>query len=80
MFRWEAVIIGKGLGSGYDNGRWKLEIQVPQEYPNAAPRVRFGTRVVAANVNFEVRDLSTKTERDDSARQLTASVEWRNLS
>lgn len=57
MFRWEAVIIGRGLGAGYDHGRWKLEIQVPQEYPNAAPKVRFGTRVVAANVNFEVSNI-----------------------
>lgn len=54
LFQWEAVIRGKGLGGGYDEGRWKLDIQVPQEYPNAPPKVRFRTRVVAANVNFEV--------------------------
>lgn len=54
MFRWEAVIRGKGLGKGYDEGRWKLDIQIPQEYPNAPPKIRFDTRIVAANVDFKV--------------------------
>ena len=58
LFRWEAVIRGKDLGKGYDEGRWKLDIQVPQEYPNAPPKVRFVTRIVASNVDFEVRGLS----------------------
>lgn len=54
LFRWEAVIRGKGLGKGYDGGRWKLDIQIPQEYPNAPPKIRFVTQIVAANVDFKV--------------------------
>jgi peroxin-4 len=60
------VINGKGLGSGYDGGRWLLDIRVPDgkatpdkkssagSYPNAPPEVRFVTRIVAPNVGFEV--------------------------
>lgn len=45
---------GSGLGGGYDAGRWLLEIEVPEGYPNAPPKVRFRTRVVGSNVDFEV--------------------------
>jgi peroxin-4 len=60
------VINGKGLGGGYDSGRWLLDIRVPDgkattdkkssagSYPNAPPVVRFVTRIVAPNVGFEV--------------------------
>ncbi|KFX94947.1 hypothetical protein V490_04071 [Pseudogymnoascus sp. VKM F-3557] len=54
LFKWEAVVRGAGLGGGYDEGRWLLEIQVPETYPNAPPKVRFRTRVVGSNVDFEV--------------------------
>jgi peroxin-4 len=56
LFRWEAVVVGRGLGGGYDDGRWKLDIEVPETYPNAPPRVRFVTKTVASNVNFEVSE------------------------
>lgn len=54
LFKWEAVVKGRGLGGGYDEGRWLLEIEVPESYPNAPPKVRFRTRVVGSNVDFEV--------------------------
>ncbi len=70
LFHWEAVINGRGLGGGYEGGRWLLDIRVPDgkgsgggkdggkgggSYPNAPPTVRFVTRILAANVGFEVR-------------------------
>jgi hypothetical protein len=54
LFRWEAVVRGKGLSGGYEGGRWLLDIEVPEAYPNAPPKVRFRTKIVGSNVDFEV--------------------------
>lgn len=45
---------GARVGGGYEEGRWLVEITVPEGYPNAPPKVRFRTRVVGSNVDFEV--------------------------
>ncbi|KAI1166869.1 ubiquitin-conjugating enzyme [Nemania serpens] len=50
LLRWEAVINGHGIGSGYDAGRWLLSIDIPPTYPLAPPRLRFRTQIVHANV------------------------------
>lgn len=50
LLSWEAVINGRGLGSGYDAGRWLLRIRIPETYPLAPPAVVFVTPVVHANV------------------------------
>ncbi|KAI6381651.1 E2 ubiquitin-protein ligase peroxin 4 [Pyricularia grisea] len=52
LLQWEAVINGKGIGGGYDAGRWLLEIKIPPTYPLHPPTVRFVTPVVHANVNL----------------------------
>lgn len=55
LLHWEAVFRGAGLPGGYEHGRWKLDIRVPNEYPMKAPVVRFvDSRVVGANVDFMV--------------------------
>lgn len=35
-------------------GRWKLDIKIPETYPLAPPAVRFVTPVCHPNVNFKV--------------------------
>jgi ubiquitin-protein ligase len=62
LFHWEAVITGKGLGGGYERGRWLVDIVIPDgngkkeegSYPIVPPKVRFVTKICAANVAFEV--------------------------
>ncbi|KFY42914.1 hypothetical protein V495_04275, partial [Pseudogymnoascus sp. VKM F-4514 (FW-929)] len=65
LFKWEAVVRGSGLGGGYDEGRWLLEIQVPEAYPNAPPKVRFRTRVVGSNVDFETGEVCLDLLKDN---------------
>ncbi|KFY27842.1 hypothetical protein V493_03274 [Pseudogymnoascus sp. VKM F-4281 (FW-2241)] len=65
LFRWEAVVRGRGLGGGYDEGRWLLEIEVPEAYPNAPPKVRFRTRVVGSNVDFETGEVCLDLLKDN---------------
>lgn len=62
----EDVFVGKGgknrwggesLGKRADRtpeGRWKLDIRIPETYPLAPPSVRFVTPVCHPNVNFKV--------------------------
>ncbi|KAI0019577.1 ubiquitin-conjugating enzyme [Xylariomycetidae sp. FL0641] len=50
LLAWEAVINGRGIGAGYDDGRWLLHIRIPATYPLAPPAISFATGVVHANV------------------------------
>ncbi|KAI1082812.1 UBC-like protein [Whalleya microplaca] len=50
LLHWEAVINGRGIGSGYDEGRWLLDIQIPPTYPLQPPKIAFRTPVVHANI------------------------------
>ncbi|KAI0911790.1 ubiquitin-conjugating enzyme [Ustulina deusta] len=50
LLRWEAVINGRGVGAGYDDGRWLLSIEIPATYPLAPPKIAFRTQIVHANV------------------------------
>ncbi|KAF2862663.1 ubiquitin-conjugating enzyme [Piedraia hortae CBS 480.64] len=51
-----AVISGP-KGTGYEGGKWKISIQVPQAYPNAAPVMRFVTPVCHPNVHFTTGEI-----------------------
>ncbi|PHH92602.1 hypothetical protein CDD83_6663 [Cordyceps sp. RAO-2017] len=50
LLEWQAVINGRGIGGGYDAGRWLLTITIPDAYPLQPPAVRFATAVVHPNV------------------------------
>ncbi len=50
LTKWEAVIIGP-QGSPFANGIFRLSIEFPQNYPFAAPKVTFLTKVYHPNIN-----------------------------
>lgn len=53
LLEWEAVINGRGIGGGYDEGRWLLHISIPTEYPNKPPKITFMTPIVHANIALQ---------------------------
>ncbi|KAI1253107.1 E2 ubiquitin-protein ligase peroxin 4 [Eutypa lata] len=57
LLQWEAVINGRGIGGGYDEGRWLLRIAIPPTYPLQPPRIAFATPVVHANVSLETGEI-----------------------
>ncbi|KAF3762484.1 hypothetical protein M406DRAFT_45480 [Cryphonectria parasitica EP155] len=57
LLTWEAVINGRGIGGGYDEGRWLLSILLPPNYPLAPPQIRFITPIVHPNINLDTGEI-----------------------
>ncbi|RMJ14152.1 hypothetical protein BHE90_013910 [Fusarium euwallaceae] len=53
LMEWEAVINGRGIGHGYDEGRWLLNISIPTTYPLAPPKMTFVTTIVHPNIALQ---------------------------
>jgi len=53
---WEAVMNGVP-GSAYEKGQWKLDIQIPETYPNQPPKVSFVTPICHPNVHFKTGEI-----------------------
>lgn len=51
LFEWTAVIRGPP-GSPFEHGRFNIAVQVPENYPQAPPQMRFATRVCHPNVHW----------------------------
>ncbi|KAI1382126.1 ubiquitin-conjugating enzyme/RWD-like protein [Hypoxylon crocopeplum] len=57
LLHWEAVINGRGVGCGYDEGRWLLDISIPPSYPLQPPKISFRTPIVHANISLREGDI-----------------------
>ncbi|QUC19700.1 uncharacterized protein UV8b_03941 [Ustilaginoidea virens] len=57
LLEWEAVINGRGVGSGYDGGRWLVAVSIPAAYPLQPPGVRFVTPVVHPNIALHTGEI-----------------------
>ncbi|KAK1754972.1 ubiquitin-conjugating enzyme/RWD-like protein [Echria macrotheca] len=64
LLSWEAVINGRGVGCGYEQGRWLLRITIPPAYPNKPPSITFVTPVVHANVNLQTGEICLDLLKD----------------
>ncbi|KAI3328904.1 UBC-like protein [Xylariaceae sp. AK1471] len=64
LLRWEAVINGRGVGGGYDEGRWLLGIEIPPTYPLAPPKMTFRTEIVHANVALKTGEICLDLLKD----------------
>ncbi|KAI1128408.1 ubiquitin-conjugating enzyme [Nemania abortiva] len=64
LLRWEAVINGRGIGGGYDGGRWLLSIEIPPTYPLAPPKMAFRTEIVHANVALKSGEICLDLLKD----------------
>ncbi|KXG46214.1 Ubiquitin-conjugating enzyme, E2 [Penicillium griseofulvum] len=52
LLRWEAVLKGPN-GTPYEGGRWHLDITIPTDYPYTPPNIRFTTKIVHPNIEFQ---------------------------
>jgi len=49
--RYFKVVVSGPQGSAYEGGVFKLELFLPEEYPMAAPKVRFMTKIYHPNID-----------------------------
>ncbi|KAH3819379.1 ubiquitin-conjugating enzyme E2 N isoform X2 [Dreissena polymorpha] len=49
--RYFHVVVAGPEGSPYENGVFKLELFLPEEYPMSAPKVRFMTKIYHPNID-----------------------------
>jgi Ubiquitin-conjugating enzyme len=54
LFHWTAVLRGP-RGTPYEGGKWRIDIQVPNDYPIKPPTMRFLTSICHPNVHLKVR-------------------------
>lgn len=52
IFHWYAIIMGP-QDSPYDGGIFRLDINIPLNYPFSAPRIRFITKMYHPNISSE---------------------------
>ncbi|KAB5536430.1 putative ubiquitin protein [Coniochaeta sp. 2T2.1] len=64
LLSWEAVINGRGVGAGYDEGRFLLQITIPPTYPLSPPTIRFSTPIIHANVSLETGEICLDLLKD----------------
>ncbi|KAL6908441.1 ubiquitin-conjugating enzyme/RWD-like protein [Trichoderma evansii] len=64
LFEWEAVINGKGIGSGYDEGRWLINIQLSTSYPLSPPKMRFVTQIIHPNIALQSGEICLDLLKD----------------
>lgn len=64
LLAWEAVINGRGVGGGYDEGRWLLRITIPPTYPLQPPKMEFVTPIVHANVALQTGEICLDLLKD----------------
>lgn len=50
IYEWDAFLKGPE-GSAYEGGLFHVPISVPSDYPHAAPKARFATKVFHSNVH-----------------------------
>ncbi|KND95386.1 Ubiquitin-conjugating enzyme E2 pex4 [Tolypocladium ophioglossoides CBS 100239] len=64
LLEWEAVINGRGVGCGYDSGRWRLTIAIPPAYPLQPPKLVFATPVVHPNIALQTGEICLDLLKD----------------
>ncbi|KAK4129496.1 putative ubiquitin protein [Parathielavia appendiculata] len=64
LLTWESVINGRGVGHGYENGRWLLRISIPPTYPIQPPQISFATPIVHPNVSLETGEICLDLLKD----------------
>eukprot|EP00300_Choanocystis_sp_HF-7_P013156 c18176_g1_i4.p1 GENE.c18176_g1_i4~~c18176_g1_i4.p1 ORF type:complete len:105 (+),score=12.91 c18176_g1_i4:46-315(+) len=53
LYHWSGYILGP-VDTPFHEGKFFIDVSIPQSYPMSAPTIRFITRVFHPNVHFKV--------------------------
>jgi peroxin-4 len=59
LYKWEAVIAKPSTDDSqyYFHGKWRLDIDIPLNYPSAPPTIKFATPILHPNINYETGEI-----------------------
>lgn len=63
LWSWEAFILGPP-DTPYENGRFRLRLQVPKAYPHAPPKATFATKCCHPNVHWKTGEICLDVLKD----------------
>merc|ERR1719391_748627 len=70
MLHWTAVINGPP-DSPYEGGSWKIDIEIPKNYPFEPPKMKFLTKVWHPNVSSQTGAICLDILKDEWSPALT---------
>eukprot|EP01101_Sappina_pedata_P004308 TRINITY_DN17_c1_g1_i1.p2 TRINITY_DN17_c1_g1~~TRINITY_DN17_c1_g1_i1.p2 ORF type:complete len:158 (-),score=81.94 TRINITY_DN17_c1_g1_i1:141-590(-) len=68
IYKWKAIVEGPE-GTPYEGGKFKVDIEIPTEYPFKPPKVQFTTKIYHPNVKSD-GSLCTQTLAEGWSPQL----------
>ena len=78
LFKWEGSIVGPDE-SPYEGGMFFLTMEIPNDYPQKPPKVKFTTRVYHPNIHSN-GDICLDILKDDWKPSLTIGAVMKQLS
>ncbi|KAI5958694.1 uncharacterized protein KGF55_005692 [Candida pseudojiufengensis] len=59
LFKWESTITKQTLEDSpyYYGGKWDLIIDIPENYPQQPPQIKFKTKILHPNINFKTGEI-----------------------
>jgi peroxin-4 len=70
IYKWQAILKGPP-DTPYSEGAFLVNIDVPTEYPIAAPKCKFITKVFHPNIHFETGEICFELLKDKWSPQWT---------
>ena len=74
---WEVIIPGPA-NSPYEGGKFKIGIEIPDNYPNEPPKCKFITKVFHPNINFSTGNICVNFLKVNSDNNPNEKKTWSN--
>ncbi|KAH3676086.1 hypothetical protein WICMUC_002383 [Wickerhamomyces mucosus] len=56
LFEWRCILKGPAK-TPFEQGKWELSVQVPEQYPIQPPKLKFKNKICHPNINFNTGEI-----------------------